>query len=148
MIAENQNFSVLFKAQHGICATDLLSEHLYGCHHSSNVDTGSEGVQRNVILFTRSSHPLTHLLQKLQADQATKIIGFQHSHYASHHGEASTQSHNSPENLQQIQHLHVAGHMLWLIARAYQSVPGFPAGEYALQLTREQTHHHCALVGA
>ena len=70
------NSSVLFKAQHGIYATDLLSEHLDGCHHSSNVDTSSEGVQGNVLLFTRSSHPLTHLLQKLQADQHTESLGF------------------------------------------------------------------------
>ncbi len=55
-------------------ATDLLSEHLYGGHHGGNVDTSSEGVQGDVLLFTSSSHPLTHFLQTLQANQDTVIL--------------------------------------------------------------------------
>jgi len=35
--------------------------------------------------------------------------------------------------------VHAAGHVSWLIARAYQNVSGFPAGWYALRLTREDT---------
>jgi len=37
--------------------------------------------------------------------------------------------------------------MLWLIARAYQNRVSC-WGEYALQLTREDTHHCCVLAGA
>ena len=74
MIAEKRTLFYSFKAQNWMHATDLLSEHLYGGHHCGNVDTSSEGVQGNVLLFTSSSHPLTHFLQELQADEDTERL--------------------------------------------------------------------------
>ena len=40
----------------------LFPEHLNSGHHGGDVHSSSEGVEGNVLLLSRSSYPLTHLL--------------------------------------------------------------------------------------
>ena len=45
--------------------TDLFPEHLDCRHHGGNVDTSSEGIERNVLLFALCPDSVSNLLQQV-----------------------------------------------------------------------------------
>ena len=53
--------------------TDLFSEHLDCCHHGGNVDSSSEGIERDVLLFALCPHSVPNLLQQICKQSDTTL---------------------------------------------------------------------------